>query len=197
VCLSPVSNSQQELDSDSEDEVQELAAAAAVDESKRAGGGKRALSVEEEEDLYEFIDDVYLRQGLPLSDSDISRLARDKWSAIHPAGPSTRSNQQKQQQRSFKASKGWVSDFKRSWHLSSRSPCISKIASSSSEEDEDFFRFNCADLFGDFPKNLVYNLDEIHMTNINPSLKIIGAGLPVDDFCARFVFSGSPAPHVL
>jgi hypothetical protein len=164
---------------DMDDPAAVLAGAALNAESR--GGSNRALSHSEEEDLYNFLCDCYVDAGLPLDDADISRLASEKWAALHPAGPLTRAAAAAQPVKPT-FSHGWVSEFKKAWRLSTRRPASCKATSSSStalQTEANFFRFTCADLFDDYGPTRVYNVDEMRMPSVAPDI----SANPKDHWC--------------
>lgn len=131
------------------------------------GGHNRIFTEGEEHALAGFIRGTYLAIGSPLHDSDIARLATEKWHSLPRshgvAAPS------------FAASHQWVTTFKHRWGFSSKSPQMRKhlVEPVSSDIDQQFVNDLRAAL-SRVGASLVFNIDEQCIRDVTIQGTVIG-----------------------
>ena len=75
------------------------------------GGLNKIFTEDEERDLAIYIKLSFIDKKLPFDNEDLKLLAIERWIKIHPLEPDA-----------FKASKGWIVDFKKKWKFNSVRP---------------------------------------------------------------------------
>jgi hypothetical protein len=127
------------------------------------GGHNKIFSEEEERSLFEYIKEVYINCCLFFDDECLKLLAIKKWNEIHT-----------DQKDLFKASSGWIYDFKRKWGLSSLKSKESKKSTINNDNDLDNYLKICKEIGTLYIKTNVFNMDETFWRIINGNPQVIG-----------------------
>lgn len=124
---------------------------------------KKIFTEAEQLDLYNYIENVYIKTFLPLNNEDIIIMAMIKWKALNINN------------KNFKASSGWCTNFKKKWNLSSVKPKYTKRATYICSADEiASFKNQCKLAIDLVSNNNVFNMDETFWRMINFSQSTIG-----------------------
>jgi hypothetical protein len=124
----------------------------------------RLFTVDEERDLFEYIKEVYIDGNLFFDNECLKLLAIKKWNLIHP-----------DEKDLFKASDGWITDFKYRWKLSSlKIKYIKNTTNEINEKTDKRFHKICRDLSMNIDKKYIFNMDETFWRIINGNFSVIG-----------------------
>lgn len=124
---------------------------------------KKKFSEDEEKKLYEYIKEVYINNSLFFDDECLELLAKKKWNLLY-----------KDNKNDFKASNGWIYDFKKRWSLSTQTSKRSrKSVSENSEQLKNFL--NVSKLrYNELGADIIFNMDETFWRIVNGNINVIG-----------------------
>jgi DDE superfamily endonuclease len=126
-------------------------------------GVKTYFSIEEERTLYENINNVYIKNDLFFDDQCLKILALKEWKYLYPNDVDK-----------FKASNGWIYEFKMKWGLSSFIARKTKKANECSENIVINFQNECLEAYQNYGPALLFNLDETFYRLLNGPIYSIG-----------------------
>jgi DDE superfamily endonuclease/Tc5 transposase-like DNA-binding protein len=127
------------------------------------GGHNKYFSETDERLLYEYIKEVYIDNQLFFDDECLKLLAIKKWNLLNP-----------DKKDLFKASNGWIYDFKHRWNLSSLTSKNSKKSTLSNDIDLNDFLKICKQVYQKINNSLIFNMDETFWRIVNGNLNVIG-----------------------
>ena len=102
--------------------------------SEYRGGSNKTFSESEEKDLAIYIKSTFIDKRLPFDNEDLKLLAIERWIKNNSNDPDA-----------FKASKGWIVDFKKKWKFNSVKPrkChIGPITDNIKEEEKEYLEMS-------------------------------------------------------
>jgi hypothetical protein len=137
-----------------------------VDDEKR-GGSNKAFSNNDENNLYDHIKTIYVDNNRPLTNAIIKQLATNAF------------NKNNINNKTFNASDGWCTEFKKRWSLSTQRIKPSKIATKKPTNNEiDKFLNTYNKKSKEIKKKNIFNFDEIGINIANPpktAIRFIGS----------------------
>jgi len=134
-----------------------------LDKIENRGGDNKCFTEIQEKSLCEYIIEVFINNNLFFDDECLRIIAKKYWNLIC----------NENEKNIFKASKGWVYDFKRKWYLSTRTANYSRTTTINELEVKNFI-IECSDKCKNIPKKYIFNLDETFWRIINGNLQVIG-----------------------
>jgi hypothetical protein len=133
----------------------------------RRGQWNRIFSLEDELELANYINEVYIETGAPFRLRDAAIVALAKFKALHPYR--TRSV------ADFKMSPGWLNDFKKKFYFSCRTPRLRRIAvHEATEEEIKMFVSKVGDYRRRWGDHRVLNMDETFIRAIDAIPMVLG-----------------------
>ena len=154
-------------------------------------GKKSFFTEDEEQKLYEFIKEVYIDNHFFFDDECLKFLAKLKWDMLYLDNKNindigkVKNNYDKEEKNKdksskpnnkniFKASNGWINDFKKKWGLSTfTSNPTRKVINPNNEEIKTFYKIY-RDKIENIKDRNVFNMDETFWRLVNGSLSVIG-----------------------
>lgn len=126
-------------------------------------GIKNYFNIDEERSLFENINNLYIKNDLFFDDQCLKLLALKTWKELHP-----------EDVNKFKASNGWIYEFKIRWGLSSFIARKTKKANDCDNELVNIFQNKCLDAYIIYGPSLLFNLDEVFYRLLNGPIFSIG-----------------------
>jgi len=127
------------------------------------GINNRFFKEEEELELYNLIKDKYIDVYKFLDDSCLNIIAIEYWNSKYPDKVDL-----------FKASNGWIYDFKLRWGLSSLTPSSSRKSTEKDNNRLNEFTIICIAIKHTIEESLIFNMDETFWRYILGNQKVIG-----------------------
>ena len=126
-------------------------------------GVKTYFSIEQERNLFENINNVYIKNDLFFDDQCLKILALKEWENLYPNDINK-----------FKASNGWIYEFKIKWGLSSFIARKTKKANDCDDNIIIKFQNECLEAYQNYGPSLLFNLDETFYRFLNGPMFSIG-----------------------
>ena len=121
----------------------------------------QAFSPVEEQDLADHIDSVYIQGHMPINGADVRRLAIEKYTSAHP-------RHLRSSRPAFRASNGWLLNFKRRQQFSTRSAAHKRVATTVVTGDDILdFLLHIQETVERIGPSRVFNMDETAWWMIN------------------------------
>ena len=128
----------------------------------RRGGHNRAFSHEEAYELAQYISNVYCNQHIQITLSDISLLAIEKYTALHPP------HDIRDRPRPFHASPGWCYNFVKRYNIVRRRSGTHRVPTTPADTGtEARFINDCKSALTKYGAENVLNLDETFWKIVN------------------------------
>jgi hypothetical protein len=129
---------------------------------ERRGIHNKIFTIEQERLLFEYIKVVFIDTNLFFDDTCLKFLAISKWNALFPT-----------QKDEFKASNGWIYEFKKRWSLSTFTARHTKLATNIDDNKIKEYLNKCAQI-DKTDKKFIFNTDETFWRFINGNFTVIG-----------------------
>lgn len=126
-------------------------------------GNKTYFTVEEERNLFEYINNLYIKNDLFFDDLCLKIFVLKIWKELHPNDVNK-----------FKASNGWIYEFKIKWGLSSFIARKTKKANNCNNEIVISFFNKCLEAYHNYGPFLLFNMDETFYRLLNGPIFSIG-----------------------
>lgn len=126
-------------------------------------GNKTYFSIEEERYLFENINNMYIKNDLFFDDQCLKILALKKWKELYPHNIDA-----------FRASNGWIYDFKVKWGLSSFVARKTKKGNDCDDNIIKKYQNDCLEAYYNFGPSFLFNLDETFYRLLNGPIYSIG-----------------------
>lgn len=129
----------------------------------KRGGHNKFFSNEQEKELYDYVKREFIETSLFIDDYCLGRLALKKSEKIY-----------KDKKIAFKASNGWIHEFKKRWKLSTLKARYTKIAKTATKDEINDFYKMCKQETEGIDRKYIYNMDETYWRTVFANPYVLG-----------------------